>query len=82
MSTDTKHDAGRQQVEQDSSKPRANSPQRETETAHRSGQFGADKPGFGKPPRHPERSSDKKPNDKGAEYEEGGQYPGKRPEGK
>ncbi|WP_447919876.1 hypothetical protein [Achromobacter aegrifaciens] len=59
--------------------PKANAPRTETEAAHRSGQFGTDKPGFGKPSAAPKRESDKKPNDKGAEYEEGGQYPGKRP---
>ena len=58
---------------------KANAPRTETEAAHRSGQFGTDKPGFGKRPAAAERESDKKPNDKGAEYEEGGQYPGKRP---
>ncbi|MGE8685980.1 MAG: hypothetical protein ACN6PJ_02515 [Achromobacter sp.] len=82
MSTDTKHDTGRQQPEQPASRSRANTPQPDTETARRSGQFGADKPGFGKPPRRPERAADRKPNDKGPEYEEGGQYPGKRPDGK
>jgi hypothetical protein len=82
MNTDEKRDAGRRQTGRDPAQPQANTPQDETEAARRSGQFGADKPGFGKPPPHPERKSDKKPNEKGPEYEEGGQYPGKRPGGK
>ncbi|SSW66914.1 hypothetical protein [Achromobacter agilis] len=71
MSNDKKPDTGSQ----------ANTPQDEAEAARRSGQFGADKPAFGKPP-PPGRASDRKPNEKGPEYEEGGQYPGKRPGGK
>ncbi|CAB3639080.1 MULTISPECIES: hypothetical protein [Achromobacter] len=63
----------------DTEQGKANAPRTQTEAAHRSGQFGTDKPGFGKPAAAPKRESDKKPNDKGAEYEEGGQYPGKRP---
>ncbi|MFD4836692.1 hypothetical protein ACFWP0_04235 [Achromobacter sp. NPDC058515] len=70
------------QTPQDPAKPKANTPHDETEAAHESGQFGADKPGFGKKPPAPKRESDKKPNEKGPEYEEGGQYPGKRPGGK
>jgi len=62
----------------DAGHDKANAPRTETEAAHRSGQFGTDKPDFGKPPAAPRRESDRKPNDKGAEYEEGGQYPGKR----
>jgi hypothetical protein len=68
------------QSERDPAKPKANAPKDETQAAHQSGQFGADKPGFGKPP-PPKRESDKEPNVKGPEYEEGGQYPGKRPGG-
>jgi len=63
-------------------KAKANEPHTETEAAHRSGQCGTYKPGFGKRSGAPRRDSDKKPNDRGAEYEEGGQYPGKRPGGK
>lgn len=63
-------------------KPQANTPTDEADAAHRSGQFGADKPEFGKGTQAPARPSDKQPNTKGPEYEEGGQYPGKRPEGK
>ncbi|RAP65349.1 hypothetical protein A6B37_05195 [Achromobacter sp. HZ01] len=72
MDTERKRDGG----------ARANTPQDETEAAHRSGKLGADKPGFGKLPAHPARPADKKPNEKGPEFEEGGQYPGKRPGGK
>ncbi|MCW0206859.1 MAG: hypothetical protein OJK14_07160 [Achromobacter sp.] len=82
MNTDRKRDTGQPRAQRDPAKPQANTPRDESEAARRSGQFGADRPGFGKPPPHPERGSDKKPNDKGPEYEEGGQYPGKRPEGK
>jgi len=82
MDTGKKRDTERQDAEGDPGGPEANAPQGETETAHRSGQFGADKPGFGKAPAHPGRASDKKHNEKGPEYEEGGQYPGKRPDGK
>lgn len=70
------------QATHDKPKTEADKPQSETETAHRSGQFGADKPGYGKTPSKPERPADKAPNTKGPEYEEGGQYPGKRQEGK
>lgn len=71
--------ADKSKVETDRAQPKANAPRTETEAAHRSGQFGADKPGSGQQPAAPRRESDKKPNDKGAPYEEGGQYPGKRP---
>ena len=81
MDTGSKQ-GGRERTARDSTKPRANTPQGETEAARRSGQFGADKPGFGEPPPRPGRTADKKHNDKGPEYEEGGQYPGKRPGGK
>ncbi|MBB1593032.1 hypothetical protein [Achromobacter sp. UMC46] len=67
------------QPAEEKAKPEANTPNDETDAAHRSGQFGADKPGFGKPPPAANRPADKKPNTKGPEYEEGGQYPGKRP---
>ncbi|WP_088156422.1 hypothetical protein [Achromobacter xylosoxidans] len=70
------------QEKADTEQGKANAPRTQTEAAHRSGQFGTDKPGFGRPPAAPKRESDKKPNKKGAEYEEGGQYPGKRPGGK
>jgi hypothetical protein len=66
----------------DPAKPQANTPTDDTDTAHRSGQFGADKPEFGKAPPTSKRHADKQPNQQGPEYEEGGQYPGKRPEGK
>jgi len=69
------------QNERDPAKPRANTPKDDTEAAHQSGKFGADKPSVAQEPAA-ERESDKKPNSKGPEYEEGGQYPGKRPEGK
>lgn len=72
----------KQTHQQDEPKDKANTPQDDTEAAHQSGQFGADKPGFGKRPPRPEREADKEPNEKGAEFEEGGQYPGKRPGGK
>jgi hypothetical protein len=66
----------------DPAQPQANTPTDDTDTAHRSGQFGADKPEFGKAPPASKRHADKQPNQQGPEYEEGGQYPGKRPEGK
>lgn len=68
--------------DQDAAKPKANTPNDETGAAHRSGQFGADKPGFGKQPQPAKRPADKSPNTKGPEYEEGGQYPGTRSGGK
>ena len=59
--------------------PKANRPREEGEAARRSGQFGADKPGFGKAPPPVRREADKTPHRKGPEYEEGGPYPGKQP---
>lgn len=70
------------QPSEEKAKPAANTPTDETDAARRSGQFGADKPGFGTQTQPAKRPADKKPNTKGPEYEEGGQYPGKRPEGK
>ncbi|CAB3870397.1 hypothetical protein [Achromobacter piechaudii] len=67
--------------ESDTGKSQANQPKDDTEAAHDSGQFGADKPGFGKDSQPAKRPEDKKPNTQGAQFEEGGQYPGKRPEG-
>ncbi len=66
--------------EQKPAESKANTPKDEAEAARQSGQFGADKPGEKDPAA--KRESDKKPNSKGPEFEEGGQYPGKRPEGK
>lgn len=66
--------------EQQPAKSKANTPKDDTEAAHQSGQFGADKPTDKEQPY--KRESDKTPNRKGPEFEEGGQYPGKRPEGK
>ncbi|SEI44486.1 hypothetical protein [Achromobacter sp. NFACC18-2] len=65
--------------EQQPAKSKANTPKDDTEAARQSGQFGADKPSPGEQPY--KRESDKTPNRKGAEFEEGGQYPGKRPDG-
>ncbi len=65
--------------EQEAGKSKANTPKDDAEAARQSGQFGADKPGNDAPAA--KRPSDRKPNSKGPEYEEGGQYPGKRPEG-
>jgi hypothetical protein len=82
MTTDRKHDTGQPPAQRAPAKPRANTPRDESEAARRSGQFGADKRVCANPPPPPERGSDNTPNDKGPEYEEGGQYPGKRPGGK
>ncbi|KRC79248.1 hypothetical protein D3C87_453700 [compost metagenome] len=60
--------------------PKANVPKDDAQAARQSGQFGADKPDAGE--QAPRRESDKTPNRKGAEFEEGGQYPGKQPGGK
>ncbi|CAB3871303.1 hypothetical protein LMG26689_02997 [Achromobacter animicus] len=68
------------QHEQQPGKSKANTPKDETEASNQSGQFGADKAIDKEEPY--KRESDKKPNRGGPEYEEGGQYPGKRPEGK
>lgn len=65
------------QHEQQPAKSKANTPKDDTEAARQSGQFGADKPTNKDEPY--KRESDKAPNPKGAEFEEGGQYPGKRP---
>ncbi|EHK64429.1 hypothetical protein [Achromobacter arsenitoxydans] len=65
---------------QDTATSKANTPKDDAAAARQSGQFGADKPDAKEPAA--ERASDKKPNSKGPEYEEGGQYPGKRPGGK
>ncbi len=59
---------------------KANTPQDETDAASRSGQFGSDKPGSDKAGGS-RRAADEKPHPKGAEYEEGGQYPGTRKPG-
>lgn len=58
---------------------KANTPQDDTAAAHRSGKFGADQPGRDTPAAP--RRADKHPHPKGAEYEEGGQYPGTRKPG-
>lgn len=71
-----------QKAPDSANKPQANQPNDEADAAHRSGQFGADKPGADKDAQTAKRPADKQPNTKGPEYEEGGQYPGKRPEGK
>lgn len=63
--------------EQKPTDSKANTPKDDVEAARQSGQFGADKPGENEPAA--KRHSDKKPNSKGPEFEEGGQYPGKRP---
>lgn len=70
-----------QNSEQDPGKSKANESKDETEAAHDSGQFGADKPGYGDERQPAKRPADKKPNTKGPEFEEGGQYPGTRPAG-
>lgn len=70
------------QPAKEKAKPEANTPNDEADAARRSGQFGADQPGFGKKPPAAKRPADTKPNTKGPEFEEGGQYPGKRPDGK
>ncbi len=67
------------QHDQQPAKSKANTPKDDTEAAHQSGQFGADKPTDKEQPY--KRESDKTPNHKGPEFEEGGQYPGKRPDG-
>ena len=64
----------------DANQTKANEPTHEDDAARRSGQLGADKPGFGDAEPAAKRPADKKPNTKGAEFEEGGQYPGKRPQ--
>lgn len=58
---------------------KANTPQDDTAAPRRSGQFGADQPGRDTPAAP--RRADKHPHPKGAEYEEGGQYPGTRKPG-
>ncbi|PTX06038.1 hypothetical protein DBL07_08375 [Achromobacter mucicolens] len=65
--------------DQQPAKSKANTPKDGTEAANQSGQFGADKPTDQDQPY--KRESDKTPNRKGPEFEEGGQYPGKRPSG-
>ncbi|MFF7056355.1 hypothetical protein ACFY89_06730 [Achromobacter spanius] len=67
-----------QNSEQDPGKSKANEPKDEAEAARDSGQFGADKPGYGEAAQPAKRPADKKPNTKGPEFEEGGQYPGTR----
>ena len=79
MKNDMKQD--NQAAGAETGKSQANQPKDNTEAAHDSGQFGADKPGFGTERQPAKRPADKKPNTKGAEFEEGGQYPGKRPPG-
>ncbi|WP_373744090.1 hypothetical protein [Achromobacter insuavis] len=64
----------------DQGEGKANTPHSDTDAAHRSGQFGADKPDAGKTPA-PRRGADKRPHPQGPEYEEGGQYPGTREPG-
>lgn len=59
-------------------KPEANKPNDEDDAARRSGQLGADKPG--QAANTPQRPADKRPNSKGPQFEEGGEYPGKRPD--
>ncbi|AMD46665.1 BON domain-containing protein [Bordetella holmesii] len=45
----------------------------------RSGRVGADEPGYGRPAgQRPGQAGERKPNPKGPQYEEGGQYPGPR----
>ncbi len=65
--------------DQQPTKSKANTPKDDTEAANQSGQFGADKLTDKDQPY--KRESDKAPNRKGPAYEEGGQYPGKRPGG-
>ncbi|WP_232732956.1 hypothetical protein [Achromobacter ruhlandii] len=55
----------------------ANAPRSDTAAAHQSGKFGADEPQRERAA-EPRRGADDRPHPKGAEYEEGGQYPGTR----
>ncbi|VCU69712.1 hypothetical protein PIGHUM_01775 [Pigmentiphaga humi] len=48
--------------------------------AERSGELGADKPPYKDKPIGARREADRRPNPAGPEFEEGGQYPGKRPQ--
>jgi hypothetical protein len=70
-----------QPTAQKPAKPEANTPNDKTDAAHRSGQFGADEPEVAENP-PAKRPADKTPNTKGPQFEEGGEYPGKRPGGK
>lgn len=70
-----------QHTEQDPGNSKANEPKDESEAARDSGQFGADKPGYGKASEPAKRPADKKPHTRGPEFEEGGQYPGTRKPG-
>lgn len=77
--TDTQAKPDPASAQGDAGKPKANTPNHEDAAARRSGQVGADKPDFGKPEPEARRPADKRPNTEGPEFEEGGQYPGKRP---